>query len=320
MKLVILTLTAWLTYSPNLAAETGAFYEYEKYQPDRYGDLWRPLSSFLIPGFDQLISGHYGSGLAYGGLFLLGQEWNHRARERVDRFQRTDLYQSASNKEKNNFRNLRSIYKESTFSGQVSLVARGLSAYHAFRSNVADQKLKGAYQFLPEYHIQDPSDIASAAFNFSYLKRPSTFIPLGLILGFALLDHYNKPQSAEVGPFNLSDAGYTIGLSFNAGTNEEAIFRGWLMPIAMEYTNSPFLANVIQSTIFAAAHAPQTPVPIVQLGLGYYLGYLTLQNNWSIEESIFIHTWWDIFAFAIQFSTKEVETDGIWLPPLRLRF
>ncbi|SMF49153.1 CPBP family intramembrane glutamic endopeptidase [Pseudobacteriovorax antillogorgiicola] len=297
-----------------------SYFKADSAHDENRGDLWRPTVSFLLPGFDQYSAGHYGAGLGYTGLYLIGYEWAKRADDNIDKFEDSTLYRFASRDEQENFKTQRSVYQESTLANQIPFVAQGMSAYHAFRTSVESRRHSGQYKFLKRSLEETPLDIALAPFQFEFLTRKTTLAPLAVVAGLAILSVNNKPEGYESAPLNLSDGGFIMGLSFNAGTNEEAIFRGWLMPYAYEYTDSYFLANVIQSGLFSLAHINQTEVPIIQLGLGYYLGWLTKENQWTIAESIFIHTWWDVFAFAMQFSTRKKEAAAIWLPPLRLAF
>jgi membrane protease YdiL (CAAX protease family) len=114
------------------------------------------------------------------------------------------------------------------------------------------------------------------------------------------------------------------------------MFRGWIMPVMYEAWDSPFWSNAAQSLLFAAAHLPTNPAPLPQLLLGYHLGNVTMKNQWRIGESVFIHVWWDVLAFAGAYHYKQKKdeddadsTDGrirvaaapvLWLPPLQFHF
>ena len=96
-----------------------------------------------------------------------------------------------------------------------------------------------------------------------------------------------------------------------------------------EYWDSDFWSNAAQSLLFAAAHLNTNPQPIAQLLLGYHLGYVTQKNNWTLGESIFIHTWWDVIAFSTIYHYKQAEPENeavqrlkpvLWLPPLQFAF
>jgi membrane protease YdiL (CAAX protease family) len=154
-------------------------------------------------------------------------------------------------------------------------------------------------------------------------------VPLAIGLGLAGLRLVSEPpEGYEKDRLKGSDVFFTGAYSMNAGTHEEAMFRGWLMPFAAEYTGSPFWANVGQALLFAAAHLNTNSTPLPQLLLGYHLGNVVQDDNWRLGEAIFIHVWWDVLAFASTYSYKEVSKSSralaavpvFWLPPLELAF
>jgi membrane protease YdiL (CAAX protease family) len=183
-----------------------------------------------------------------------------------------------------------------------------------------------------------PTDILLAPFDMRYMLKATTFVPVGLAVVLASLqqsafDSAKKDGEKEYDRSKVTkdDAFYAGAFSFNAGTHEEAVFRGWIMPEFRELTGSDLWSNLIQSTFFALAHLGDNQLPLPQFGLGYYLGHLTQQNNWSFKESVFIHTWWDIIIFSSMYRyekrPKSAKTSAtrliapvLWLPPLQLVF
>src|SRR5690606_36713047 len=88
-------------------------------------------------------------------------------------------------------------------------------------------------------------------------------------------------------------------ISYNAGVGEEALFRGWMMPVWQETFHSKFWSNTITALIFAAGHiSDELPVPWPQFAIGYYLGHLTQKNYWTLSESVFIHSWSYVIILA----------------------
>jgi hypothetical protein len=80
---------------------------------------------------------------------------------------------------------------------------------------------------------------------------------------------------------------------------------------------------VVSSVGFALAHRGTVQVPLAQLILGYYLGWVSINNQYSLKESIFIHTWWDVIAFAQNYhfeSTGSKSKLAYWLPGLHMAF
>ena len=102
------------------------------------------------------------------------------------------------------------------------------------------------------------------------------------------------------------------------------------MPMAHEYTGSPFAANLIDASLFALAHLSTVDIPIVQLAFGYHLGNVAQNNGYSLLEAVFIHTWWDIIAFYGIYHYERVAKPEVakvrgpapiyWLPGLTLVF
>ena len=284
------------------------------------GDGWRPLLSFFLPGFDQHAAGQNAYGIGYSALAIGAIQWSSIAADNVEKFEKSERYLTATDDEKENYENLKPIYQERSIASQFYTVAGGFSAYHSFRTSVDTRRHLGEYEFLPDNSEADSiGDILLAPFDFTLLKEPTTSIPLLIIAGIAAGALQNTGDDFEKDPYTTTDAVNTAVISFNAGTNEEALFRGWLFPYFTEHTGSVFWGNVSQSVLFAAAHLGQTSVPIVQLTLGYYFGWLTERNNWSMREAVFIHAWWDVFALSIQYGIRK-KTEPIWLPPLKIVF
>ena len=75
------------------------------------------------------------------------------------------------------------------------------------------------------------------------------------------------------------------------------------------------------ATVFAAAHySNHNQLPIFQLLSGWYLGYVTQRNDWSVSESIFIHSWIDVIAFTAAFAFGKEKEAKIQLTPIMITF
>lgn len=309
--------------SPRLIASESPFQAKAGPMAQR-GTFWRPALSLLLPGFDQHLAHQFDYGLSYSGLYLLSSWWAEDRHKAVSIFEDSQIYRHMSEAEKENLRTHDERYKQRTLANQFILFSGGLSAYHSFRTSVRSHQAYGGYEFLRQE--ESPGEILLAPFRFEYLTRPTTLLPLALISGLAILDANTKHQDYRRDPLNSSDLFYTGMISYNAGTYEEAMFRGWLMPLMMEGTGSEFWSNFLQSGIFAAAHLNQISMPYTQFALGFYLGWLTQQSDWTISESIFIHAWWDVVALSIQYSNrkqkanKDLQPVVYWLPALKLAF
>ena len=303
--------------------------------PDRPRSVfWMPLVSFLLPGFDQWWEGQYLSAAAYSGVAMGGLVYAQSVAA-------ADNLVTDSKKRKENAANEQSESQEKeatdtsldskdvalrkyTLGTLVYQGAGGMSAYHAFRTAVRSRKALGQYEFLK--YEETPLDVLTAPFHFEYLSRPTTFIPLGIGAALAYLMAVSEPpKDLEKSRLSSADWFFTGAYSYNAGTHEEAMFRGWLMPFLTQQGMSPIWANVSQSALFALAHLGTNSFPLPQLLLGYHLGYVRQKTGWRLGEAVFIHVWWDVLAFASAFSYSKKQTEAaarllpppvLWLPPL----
>ena len=292
-------------------------------EPQNSRNVWvSPAISYILPGFDQWWEGQYEAAALYSGSYMLSTALQNHAES---------LFVNANTSKELRFKlgeglathddQLRNIY---LFSQMKSLVG-GVSLYHSFRSAVRTRP--DDFYFLgPEEQL---SDLFSAPFDLTYLQRPTTWIPLGVITGMTVAQILSTSREEARGeglkPVKLGgdDLAYASAFSYNAGTYEEMIFRGWLLPTVQYETSSAVLGNVISSVGFALAHRGTVDVPITQLLLGYYLGWVSIQNNYSLKESIFIHTWWDVIAFVENYHFEKIgspEKMAYWLPGLHVVF
>lgn len=289
---------------------------------ERRGTIWRPALSFLLPGFDQHLAHQFAYGMSYSGIYLVSSLWADSREKKVESFESSLEYRRLNDAERDNLQVHDERYKQRTLARQLTLFSGGLSAYHSFRTAVRTHQPYGSYKFLK--HEESPKEILLAPFRFDFLTRPTTILPLALITGLAILDANSRHHEYRSDPISGSDLFYTSAISYNAGTYEEAMFRGWIMPVLMEGTGSAFWSNLLQAGLFAAAHMNQITMPYAQFSLGFYLGWLTQNSEWTLAESIFIHAWWDVAALTIQYSNRKKTGTGqlpvIWLPALKLAF
>ncbi len=244
--------------------------------------LLPPMASFLLPGFDQWWEGQHG----YAGLY-------------------TGIAAGA-------------IVGEGlhdTGAGDISqwfTLAAGFSLLHSFKSAVRTRE-DFAFMKIEE----SPAELALAPFRVSYMGRVTTLIPLVIAFGLGFIeDSSSKSFSNLTG----TDAYRAASRSYLAGTWEEAVFRGWMMPVIQHYTGSDFASNVLTSVVFAAAHLGTNSRPWPQLAGGLYFGYVSQQNGWTLGESMFIHAWYDLFLFLGSYIRTPARVPAFRLPTLRLTF
>lgn len=278
-------------------------YEFEKL---RVRSGWSPVLTFFLPGLDQFWEKQYAAGATYSIYGISGLSIANYAKDG------TDAGQNELDSRDNGIR-------QQILGMQMYQTAGSLSAYQAFRSNVNLLKgLNAGYDFLKV--DETTAELAAAPFEFSFLKRPTTYIPLAVVLGvvvYGIGDADNPDRYIDD-----TDMGYTAGFSYQAGLGEEAVFRGWLMPSFRQAWGSDFWSNGLQATLFSVAHiSSENPYPLWQFGLGYYLGWLTQRNKWSLRESIFIHAWWDVIAFTgIYLAESKRDRRSLYMPLVNFGF
>ena len=286
-------------------------------------DILLPIGSLILPGLGQWRRGQYASGATYTGIALAGGFYASNA---SNDFKKDNL--KSANLDESNI-----AIRKYMLGAQVTQAAGGFSLYHSFRSAVWQRQKFGEYSFLGDGDT--PKDILLAPLRFEYLIRPTTFIPLAV--GGTLSWYFATHPGHDYQKRRLSNADnwFAGAYSYNAGTHEEAIFRGWGMPLLHEHGLSPGMSNLAQSAVFSLAHLGSTPIPLPQFFLGLHLGNVTIKNNWSITESVFIHVWWDVFAFLSNYQIKRNKAEKnaisqhvnqlgqaatLWLPPLHIYF
>ncbi len=286
-------------------------------------EILLPVASLILPGFGQWWRGQYVSGSIYSGVAIGGIKY---AKNAESDFGATKI-KSGDLATKN------VAIRKYLLANQTYQVSGGLSLYHTFRSSVWQRQKFGAYGFLGKG--DSPTDILIAPFQFKYLARSSTFIPLGVVAAFAWYSALHPQQGFYNSGFSKEDPWFAAGFSYNAGTHEEAIFRGWGMPLFHEAGLSNTWSNLAQASLFAAAHLGSNRFPLPQFLLGIHLGNVTQNNSWTLSESIFIHVWWDVVVFLSSYhvernaakNTMETGASGdfhkppsLSLPPISLHF
>ena len=266
--------------------------------------VWPALVSFILPGFDQWWENQWAAAGFYTGLAVAGLNIN----------------QSALNEMPNNLNDANNPTGRNDFArtallgSQMFMAAGSYSAFTSFRSAVKSRQAQGDFDFLTV--DENTGDLLKAPFEMSLLAKPTTYLPLLVAVGFAVGEVAGNGNAFSNNSFRLTDAGFAAGFSYLAGTNEEALFRGYMMPQLMQWWDSPFWSNFTTSVVFAAAHiSSDNPVPWPQFALGGYLGYITQQNHWSLKQSVFVHAWWDVIVFtgSYLYNSRNDVKQATWL-------
>ena len=188
----------------------------------------------------------------------------------------------------------------------------GLSLHHSFRTAVWTQQQNDRFMFLKSE--ESPWDLMRAPLEFQHLSKWTTIIPLAAAA--TLIGAIALTSDTDLYKGTGDEVLFGMSASYTAGTHEEMIFRGWLLPIFYHNFDNFFWANTLSSTIFALAHYPKVKFPIVQAGLGYYFAWLTRKRNWTLSESIFIHTWYDVILITATLSIANAR--GTALPTFQV--
>jgi len=269
--------------------------------------IWDPAVGYPgFPGIDQWLQGDWMHAALFSGsaMGFIGA-WHFFDQKRTE--------EDASTNRHEFYLVMLDLSRGAYFNGGM------LSSYYSFRYHVKNLQKQGAFPFLSSH--EEVSDILLSPFKFNFLAKWTTIIPLVIAGGYF---QWAWSIGEEISSLTTNKVLYAGGHSYEAGTGEEAVFRGYLMPLIYQWYPNQFVANGLQSLIFGYSHQLDG-IPIFQLILGAYTGWVTIKNNWTISEAIFIHTWYDVLAFTASFADGNISRNAkknftFWFPPLRLVF
>ncbi|MBI3396714.1 MAG: CPBP family intramembrane metalloprotease [Spirochaetia bacterium] len=177
--------------------------------------------------------------------------------------------------------------------GEPATVAMFYSSYSSYRDAGG----------LPDKQNESFWDLAAAPFQPRNIFDPWVIAPL---VGILALSGKSPPTlvNPQLAQNKGQQAAYVLVPSYGAGVSEEAFFRGFLNH-SMSQAWGPGAGIAVSGTLFGLAHLGNSPTlrpadVIPQLLGGYYLGYLHYKNHWDLGQSIALHFWWDIIAFALE--------------------
>ncbi len=164
---------------------------------------------------------------------------------------------------------------------------------------------QGKYDFL--VRRESVGDLLSAPFDHRFLQRWTTWVDLAQTVAVTALVLSERKSGVAYQPFRPHDAAWLTSASMNAAIGEEALFRGWLLPLLHQNTGRRFwLANGMQATLFGAAHLPDAEWFAAYIGAwAAWEGWVVRRNEWSIRESIFHHFWYDVAVITASLLTQE---------------
>lgn len=259
-----------------------------------------PAASLVLPGLGQYVLGRPWRGAAFTATAVAGGILAGTASAPIDDFPRDSDQQLA-------------------FEGaHLIFTAGALSAWDSFQASLPEQRRAGRYTFMgPQDGLQD---LLTAPFDFGFLGRWTTWVDLaftGAVEGLVMADDDEAPFRS----FRGNDAAFISSLSLNAAVGEEALFRGWLMPVLHQKLGRRFwAANTIQAVVFGAGHVPQADRFAILIGASAaYAGWLTQRNGWSVRETIFHHFWYDLIVGAATL-LRDPQGTAVAFPTVRITF
>jgi membrane protease YdiL (CAAX protease family) len=273
-------------------------------RPSRPGsDFWSPVASVFVPGAGQYAGGWLRAGAGFTAAAGVGYALyftGDRAAAQLSDLPRSPAGQQA-------------------LAGLELATAAGfLSAYDAFHRALPSLGREGKYAFLVAH--EPIGRVLSAPFDLRMLGRWTTWIDLAhtAIVTTALVLTETAPDKRYL-PFHLHDGVFGTTLAYGAGTGEEAAFRGWLYPLLYQTLGRrAWLANGLQAAVFGGLHVPQADWFAADIAAwGFYEGWLTRRNGWSVRESAFQHFWYDTVIVAATFLTQGTRRVTLVFPSVR---
>ncbi len=250
----------------------------------------RAAASLIVPGLGQAANGDWAEGGAHFGvaLVLLNQYevlLNHD--DYIKPGDRTDVD-----------RNIRT--NRTTFDAELYGTAlTDLSFYSAFGAYRDARQQIGNRGYATPAPQESLAQAAYAPFQWEYLSRPTTWVPVLIALYGAVTppdanSYVYKPE----GPLTRDEMGAGFAAQFEmVAVGEEAFFRGVLNNGLSDSLGETWgLAG--SSAAFGLAHAGVgAQASGLEAGVfGLYLGWLQQRNDYDIREGIAIHFWWDFLT------------------------
>lgn len=272
--------------------------------PRRGSEILIPVGSFVLPGLGQFVHGAPSAGLAHAGTFVAGVSLSRLGDSAGDTWE-GDLPR-------------RTVDQFAHQGFHLATTAMSLSAWDAFHRAVPALQGEGRYTFLgPREQL---GELISAPFDHRFLRRWTTWVDLAQTITVTALILSDRKAGTQYHPFRVNDAAFATALSMNAAVGEEALFRGWLLPLAYERSGHRFwAANGLQAGLFGVAHLPDAGWYAAYIGAwAAWEGWIVRRNDWSIRESIFHHFWYDVAVVSAALLTDAREAEvRIVFPTIR---
>jgi hypothetical protein len=266
--------------------------------PRSGSEFWIPLGSVFVPGLGQYMHGAPWPGVAYSAVTIGGYALASQGNAALSAPRDGD--------------------DQLAFEGlHLAFTAGALSAWDAFHRAMPALRRVDKYAFYePD---EDLGDLLTAPLDLRFLGRWTTWVDLAFTAGVTAYVLSEDGDGVRYPPFRANDAAFAASLSLNAAVGEEALFRGWLLPMLTQKLGGRFwLANVLQAGLFGLGHPQAGPFAVVIGGGAVYSGWLTRRNGWSVREAIFQHFWYDVAVVTA--SLLRDDRGLITLAPITIRF
>jgi hypothetical protein len=248
------------------------------------------VASLFVPGAGQALNGDYTDAAAHFGTFAVsvyGVIHYRRARGYLDPDQR---YDEGNNREFITAATLRQDYAL-----RLATDTALYSGYAAYR----DARARDNHGYRRPAPTETLGDLAVAPFQWRYLSRPTTYIPLALqaIAAFGHRHGYATYRDDGVSADDLHL--FNVTANEMTAVGEEALFRGFVNnEFCDRYGDTKGL--VFSSLVFGLSHNGQgnTASALEATGAGLYLGWLHQRNDFQAAEGAALHYWLNVIAGA----------------------
>ena len=263
-------------------------------RPPRGAELLLPLGSIAVPGLGQYTQGAPRAGLAFSAVSVGG----------LATFAVASL--PSRDRDLEDFDALSARDQLGLWAVLLGQDAGLLSAYDSFHRSLPALQAEGKYAFLTR--TDSSATLLKAPLEVHFLKRKTSYIPAALVLGLAIAERAAGPDAGkEFAPWHVHDGLFTLGVSYNAGVSEEAVFRGYMMPALRQHLGGHALVpNLLQAGVFAAGHGTTDPAQLGFLvAFGLFDGCLANHNKGSLRQNVFNHFLWDVVAVSAELLTRQ---------------
>lgn len=234
------------------------------------------LSSLIIPGSAQWVHDEEGKGSLHFISFSTGVMGSGYYSDRSDYLSDSERYNDDKSTEYINSTSL----KAGLFDGLL-LNTMFYSSYDAY-SDIRYQETKTKKASL--------GTLAASPFQWEYLSRPTTYVPLILIAAASSQEKftYQSVDSTSKGEMAMQ----AVAVNTMTAVGEEAFFRGY-MNHELSYQLGENWAIGLSSVGFGLAHNGEGDQAdqLTAAAIGGYLAWLHQSNHYQMGENIALHYW-----------------------------